>query len=71
MRQEDLLETGDLEEALTAAAAVGDDRIQKQAGGEVNPDTFTHGSGEQRVTWFKNGFESGQPTDCDTFKGDV
>lgn len=71
VRQQDLLETGDLEEALTAAAAVGDDRIQKQAGGEVNPDTFTHGSGEQRVTWFKNGFEAGDPTGCDTFKGDV
>jgi len=71
VRQEDLLETGDLEEAMTAAAAVGDDRIQKQSGGEVNPDTFTHGTGEQRVTWFKNGFESGVPSGCDTFKGDV
>jgi predicted metalloprotease len=71
VRQEDLLETGDLEEAMTAAAAVGDDRIQKQSGGEVNPDTFTHGTGEQRVTWFKNGFETGVPSGCDTFKGDV
>jgi hypothetical protein len=71
LRQEDLLETGDLEEALNAAAAVGDDRIQQRSGGGVNPDTFTHGSGEQRVTWFRKGFESGQPTDCDTFKGDV
>jgi predicted metalloprotease len=71
VRQEDLLETGDLEEAMTAAAAVGDDRIQKQSGGGVNPDTFTHGSGEQRVTWFKNGFETGVPSGCDTFKGDV
>jgi predicted metalloprotease len=71
VRQEDLLETGDLEEAMTAAAAVGDDRIQKQSGGGVNPDTFTHGSGEQRVTWFRNGFETGVPSGCDTFKGDV
>ncbi|HEU5143504.1 MAG TPA: neutral zinc metallopeptidase, partial [Solirubrobacterales bacterium] len=71
VRQEDLLETGDLEEALTAASAVGDDRIQQRSGGDVNPDTFTHGSGEQRVTWFKNGFESGDPTSCDTFNGDV
>jgi uncharacterized protein len=70
-RQQDLLETGDLEEALTAAAAVGDDRIQKRAGGEVNPDTFTHGSGDQREKWFKSGFQSGQPNDCDTFDGDV
>ena len=71
VRQEDLLETGDLEEAMTAAAAVGDDRIQKQSGGEVDPDTFTHGTGEQRVTWFRNGFETGVPSGCDTFKGDV
>ena len=69
--QPDLLETGDLDEALNAAAAVGDDRIQKQSGHEVNPDTFTHGSGEQRVKWFKAGFDGGDATACDTFKGDV
>ena len=71
IKQEDLLEPGDLEEALTAAEAVGDDRIQKQGGGEVRPDTFTHGTGEQRVTWFKKGFQTGNPSGCDTFKGDV
>ena len=62
-----LLEAGDLEEALTAATAIGDDRLQKQAGGEVHPETFTHGTSAQRVRWFRAGFDSGRFDACDTF----
>lgn len=62
------LEEGDLEEALNAASAIGDDRLQKQARGQVVPDAFTHGTSEQRVRWFRTGFDSGQPGRCDTFK---
>jgi hypothetical protein len=63
-----LLETGDLEEGLNAAAAIGDDRIQRGAGQRVNPDLFTHGSAAQRVEWLQRGFEAGDPAACDTFR---
>lgn len=62
------LEDGDVEEALGAAAAIGDDRIQRQTTGRVNAESFTHGSAEQRVTWFRRGFQSGDPKSCDTFQ---
>jgi uncharacterized protein len=62
-----LLEPGDLEEALRAATAIGDDRLQRQTNGRVVPDSFTHGSSEQRMYWFRRGFESGELARCDTF----
>ncbi len=65
--QRNLLEAGDVEEALRAAAAVGDDHIQQMARGRVSPETFTHGSSAQRTRWFKQGMESGNPEGCDTF----
>lgn len=63
-----LLEEGDLNEALVAASAIGDDRLQSQAGGQVVPDSFTHGTSEQRVKWFKQGFTTGEMTSCNTFE---
>jgi hypothetical protein len=63
-----LLEAGDLEEALGAASAIGDDRIMRQTQGTVVPDAFTHGSSKQRVNWFRRGFESGDMNQCNTFE---
>ena len=62
-----LLDPGDVEEGLTAASAIGDDRIQKQTKGMVVPESFTHGSSAQRVRWFKRGMQTGRMQDCDTF----
>ena len=66
-----LLEQGDLEEGLTAAGSVGDDRIQEQATGRISPETFTHGTAEQRTRWFRTGFDRGDATACDTFSHDI
>jgi predicted metalloprotease len=66
-RQRKILDQGDVDEALNAAAAIGDDRLQKQTTGTVSPDSFTHGTSAQRVSWFQRGFSSGRPASCDTF----
>lgn len=66
-RTRQILEDGDIDEALTAASAIGDDRLQQQSRGYVTPDSFTHGSAEQRVRWFRRGLDSGQLDSCDTF----
>jgi uncharacterized protein len=66
-KSRDLLERGDVEEGLNAAAAIGDDRLQRQSTGYVVPDAFTHGSSEQRVRWFREGLATGDPQACDTF----
>ncbi|HUS25121.1 MAG TPA: neutral zinc metallopeptidase [Candidatus Binatia bacterium] len=66
-RRHQWLETGDVEAALNTASAIGDDRLQRQAHGQVVPDSFTHGTSEQRARWFRKGFSSGDPGSCDTF----
>ena len=62
-----LIEPGDVEEGLRAASAIGDDTLQKQARGHAVPDSFTHGSSQQRVRWFKQGMATGKLESCDTF----
>jgi hypothetical protein len=62
-----ILESGDIEEALNAASAIGDDRLQKQSRGTVVPESFTHGTSTQRQHWFRTGLQSGDPDSCDTF----
>jgi uncharacterized protein len=68
-QQRDLLERGDVEEGLAAAASVGDDRLQKQSTGTVQPETWTHGSAAQRSQWFRRGYTSGKLAECDPFQG--
>jgi len=63
------IEPGDIAEAVNAARQIGDDTLQRNAGRTVQPHTFTHGTSEQRVRWFKNGYVSGRMVDCDTFGG--
>jgi len=69
-RSRHIIQAGDIETALNAATQIGDDTLQKGAGRTINPDSFTHGSSAQRVKWFKRGIESGDISQCDTFKAD-
>ena len=71
MRDRGILEPGDLDEALRTAEAIGDDRLQRQSGGTVVPDSFTHGTSKQRYTWFMRGFDSGDINMCNTFSGNL
>jgi hypothetical protein len=71
VRSEGRLDPGDVEEGLSAASAVGDDRLQRGSRGGVNPESFTHGTSQQRMAWFRRGLESGDPRTCDTFAGGI
>jgi predicted metalloprotease len=64
---QEILDAGDVQEALTAASAIGDDKLQQQSQGRIVPESFTHGTSEQRMHWFQQGFQSGDPNACDTF----
>jgi predicted metalloprotease len=66
-QERQVLEPGDIEEALNAASQIGDDRLQAEARGYVTPDSFTHGSSAQRVQWFKQGFQANSIKECNTF----
>ena len=68
-QQRNLLETGDIEEGMGAAAAVGDDNMQRRATGTIQPESWTHGSAEQRQVWFRRGLQTGDPDSCDSFAG--
>ena len=70
-RTRNLLETGDVEEALQAASAIGDDTLQRQAQGYITPESFTHGSAAQRIKWFKTGLNNGDVASCDTFQANA
>lgn len=67
-RARDILEQGDIEEGLNAASSIGDDRLQMESQGQVTPDSFTHSSSVQRVSWFERGLESGDINSCNTFE---
>lgn len=67
-RHRQVLEIGDMEEALNAASAIGDDRLQKRGSGQIVPESFTHGTSAQRMRWFKRGFDTGKVVECDTFR---
>ena len=63
----DLLERGDLEEGLQAASSIGDDALQRRSGRQIRPESFTHGTSQQRMKWFRRGFDTGRVDQCDTF----
>jgi predicted metalloprotease len=69
--QENILDNGDINEALNAAQQIGDDTLQREMGGTVQPRNFTHGTSAQRQKWFAQGYKSGSPAQCDTFSGSV